>query len=115
MGGATLDRVLGVLLVVAAVPGCASRFQAEASASAAILVYETPPAPKSETAPPAPSEAAVWVEGHWRWTADDASWAWVSGHWIPPRPGHVYVQPRWERRGRGWMFIRGHWHRVDPG
>ena len=37
-------------------------------------------------------------------------YVWTAGRWDrPPRPGAVWVEPRWEPRGNGYVFIEGYW------
>jgi hypothetical protein len=103
--------------------GCVIRTQARYKAEAGyevdysppppIVVVEAPPAPKYETPPPKPSPNAIWIEGYWHWTG--SSWIWRNGYWTSPRPGYVWVKPRYKRERK--IYIRGHWRpikRVRP-
>lgn len=104
--------VLAVLWGTGLAAGCgAAASSPETSPTAALLVFDDPPARRETTPPPAPTEDAIWAEGHWAWRPEGngGRWAWVEGRWLDEKPGHVYVQPHWERHGRGWLFVRGHW------
>lgn len=58
-------------------------------------VAEAPPEPLTQSADRAtpPSPGAIWVEGHW--THGASGFSWVAGRFVAPRPGHVFVPPRW--------------------
>lgn len=78
---------------------------------------EAPPEPTAEEVPETPGTTYVWAPGYWYW--GDAGWWWVAGAWLlPPRPGFVFVSPRWARRGGTYVFVGGGWaaaryrHRV---
>ena len=77
-------------------------------------VVEVPPAPPvpiivlSEP----PFAGAIWVSGHWRHGA--GGFVWVDGRHIAPKPGHVFVPPRWAFVAGRHLFFNGFFvpHRV---
>lgn len=74
----------------------------------ALTTTQAPPAPQMEEPPPAPAQNLTWTPGYWYWEGDN--WEWVAGMWVePPRPGLVYVSPRWVPRGPSWYFSWGGW------
>jgi hypothetical protein len=69
-----------------------------------------PPAPPAEVVPPAPTAGYQWRAGFWRWNR--GRYVWVPGTWTaPPRPGQIWVTPRWTVRGRVWVQQPGRWYR----
>ncbi|HVG62581.1 MAG TPA: hypothetical protein VNA24_28715 [Hyalangium sp.] len=59
-----------------------------------------------------PVAGATWAPGYWYWSGNE--WAWVEGAWVtPPRPGLVFVSPRWVRHRGSWTFVSGGW--ATPG
>lgn len=89
----------------------------------AVVTREPGPAAVVDAAPPAPlvteidaSElpfvGAIWVPGHWTHRAD--AFVWVDGRHIAPRPGHVFVPPRWVLFEGHHLFFSGFFvpHRV---
>lgn len=72
-----------------------------------VEVTSAPPTPIVEDIPRSPGEAYVWISGAWIWSG---RWVWASGHWDrPPRPGAVWVPPRYgEVEGKP-VFIPGGW------
>lgn len=88
-------------------------------------VAEAPPEPQvveSEgNRPSAPSAGSVWVPGHW--THGVSGFSWVAGRYVAPRPGHIFVPPRWATLDdqhlhftgffvpRG-VFVRSHFNRY---
>jgi hypothetical protein len=74
----------------------------------ALATSRPPPPPREERAPPAPEPGLTWTPGYWYWTGVEH--VWVEGTWAaPPRPGLVFVAPRWVRRGPSWFFSCGGW------
>ena len=77
-----------------------------------IIVREAPPRPvivERQYAQPGPGY--VWVPGHNSWV--NGRWVWFPGTWVlPPHPGAVYVEGRWDERSRNW--IESHWEIVPP-
>ena len=75
------------------------------------VIRVAPPPPRREVVPALPPERAAveyWQPGHWRWNGHE--YAWVPGHYERrPRPGAVWVEPRYERHGDGWVFVDGRW------
>jgi hypothetical protein len=79
-----------------------------AVAMAQVVIRVAPPAVVVERPVPSPGPRYVWVGGYHRWTG--VRYVWVPGHYvIPPRPGVVWVAPRWVARGGGWVFVAGYW------
>jgi len=73
-----------------------------------VIVPQTPPDPRQEAIPPAPSAGAAWEAGHWRWTGTE--WAWEPGHYVAsPRAGSQWVAGYWAQQGNGWVWVPGHW------
>jgi hypothetical protein len=74
-----------------------------------IIVHRAPPAPLVERVPRSPGREYVWVPGYWTSHGDD--WVWVGGHYErPPRPGAVWVEPRYDRHGQTDVeFSLGFW------
>ena len=74
------------------------------------VVYapSAPPPLPPEVITVAPSPVHVWINGYWGWGG--ASYAWRPGHWaMPPRPGYMWHQPRWNHGPRGWSQHGGGW------
>jgi len=75
-----------------------------------VYIAAPPPAPRYGIVGVAPGPGFVWAEGYWDWRG--GAWAWAPGTWMrPPRPGAVWVAPRWVPNGRHYRFVRGHWRR----
>lgn len=73
-----------------------------------IASTQAPPPVREETPPPSPAGNYEWAPGYWYWSGAD--WDWIDGSWVlPPRPGLVYVTPRWVQRGPSWYFVGGGW------
>lgn len=71
-------------------------------------VAEAPPEPEVEAEryrPRAPSRTAIWVAGHWGYSAD--GFVWIAGHYIEGRQGHVFVPPRWAEYEERYLFFTG--------
>ena len=75
--------------------GCAPRLPEPAAALEGdpkpepMAVAYPPPAALPEEVPPAPEDdAAVWLDGHWRWTGD--GYRWIEGAWVTPPSGARY-------------------------
>jgi hypothetical protein len=72
-----------------------------------VVVAQAPPAPVTEVIPVQPGPEYVWVPGYWEWRG---RWVWYGGAWVlRPRPGVIWVGPRWERRPHGYVHIHGRW------
>jgi hypothetical protein len=70
-------------------------------------VYQAPPPPRQVVVQQrAPSQGAVWVNGHWQWNG--YQYIWVDGYWVQPQQGYTYVQPRWEQRGGAYVYVQGY-------
>ena len=62
-----------------------------------LIVRREPPPMIVERIPPRPGPEVIWVPGYYAARGDE--WFWVPGHYErPPRPGAVWVEPRYERR-----------------
>jgi len=72
-----------------------------------VVVAEPPPAPVVEVETVAPGPGFIWIDGFWAW---HGRWVWERGHWDrPPRPGMVWVGPRYIVRGGRHVYVRGGW------
>lgn len=72
-----------------------------------IYVTEPPPPAVTEPMTASPGAGYVWVGGNWVWRGH---WTWEPGHWErPPRPGLVWMPPRYEYSGGRYIYVRGHW------
>src|SRR5712671_1145247 len=72
-----------------------------------VVVTEAPPPPIVEETVVAPGPGFVWIGGSWVWRD---RWVWERGRWgHPPRPGAVWVAPRYAYRGGRHVWIRGNW------
>ncbi|RKH08650.1 hypothetical protein D7V97_18890, partial [Corallococcus sp. CA053C] len=77
-------------------------------ASEDVTATQAPPALRVEAQPPAPAPDYTWAPGYWYWGVN--GYEWVEGSWMePPRPGFVFVSPRWVRRGPSYVFVGGGW------
>ena len=96
-----LRRTLPALALAAsglALTGCVV---APAYPGDVVYAPSAPPPLQTEVIPVAPSPVHVWINGYWGWGG--ASYAWRPGHWaMPPRPGYMWHQPRWNHGPRGW-------------
>jgi hypothetical protein len=75
-----------------------------------VVVRQEPPAPRMEVEGTAPSEADVWVPGHWDYS--DNHWVWAPGHWEQrPRVNAVWVPGHWDKNPteKGWVWTPGYW------
>ncbi|MGC9952503.1 MAG: YXWGXW repeat-containing protein [Bryobacteraceae bacterium] len=73
-----------------------------------VYVVGPPPPPRAVVMGVAPGPGFVWTDGYWAWRG--GSWAWAPGAWLrPPRPGAVWMAPRYVPYGRRYRFVRGYW------
>jgi hypothetical protein len=73
-----------------------------------VVVRVRPPRVVVERPVPPPGPRYVWTPGLYRW--EGARYIWVPGRYvIPPRPGVVWIAPRWVERNGSWFFIEGYW------
>jgi len=74
---------------------------------------ENPGAPvDSQVAGPAPSQAYVWMSGHWN--SEAGQWRWVSAHWeLPPSRSATWVGGHWISSGGNWVWVNGAWNIAD--
>jgi len=104
--------ILGLTLAAAALlAGCVVRERPArvvvAPAPDAVVITEAPPPPQAESGSIAPSQNAVWIDGHWAW---EGRWVWMRGHWeMRPHPGAVWVPGRWVVHNGGNVWIEGRW------
>ncbi len=76
--------------------------------SSQVVVRVGPPRVIVERPVPPPGPRYIWVGGYYRWTG--VRYFWVPGQYVlPPRPGVVWIAPRWIPRGGTWIFVRGYW------
>src|SRR5688572_15801710 len=110
--------IFGALLLMSGLSGCVVRSHpveyvpsegahGPAPGYAEVYVAQPPPPPVVEYATPPPGHGYVWLQGYWDWTGYD--WYWTPGYWTHPRPGYVYVSPRYVRDGGRWRYHRSHW------
>jgi hypothetical protein len=70
-----------------------------------------PPAPRTDTKPPAPANNLVWVPGHW--APQDDEWKWVAGRWsVPATPASVWIEPKYDPATKRWS--PGYWQPDRP-
>ena len=51
----------------------------------------------------------IWIEGRWNWNG--GQWVWADGYYERERVGYVYAPGRWERRGgRRHVWVEGRWN-----
>lgn len=90
------------------------RFVVTSEPPPAAVLTEAPPPPPSGVLGPTDSNiaGAIWVQGHWRHGAD--GFVWAQGRHIAPKPGHVFVPPRWVFVQERHLFFDGFFvpHRV---
>ncbi|MBN9614890.1 MAG: YXWGXW repeat-containing protein [Acidobacteriales bacterium] len=73
-----------------------------------VVVRVGPPRVIVERPVPRPGPRYVWLPGYYRWGG--VRYVWVPGKYeIPPRPGVVWVAPRWVQRNGSWVFVEGFW------
>ncbi|MEM8607074.1 MAG: hypothetical protein AAGF92_08215 [Myxococcota bacterium] len=91
------------------------RFVVTSEPPPSVVITEPPPAPPVD-AILNPTETtiagAIWVPGYWTHGAD--GFVWVEGRHIAPKPGHVFVPPRWVLIQERYLFFNGFFvpHRV---
>ncbi|HTB62532.1 MAG TPA: hypothetical protein VK737_02995 [Opitutales bacterium] len=72
-----------------------------------VVADTAPPEPMTEVVTTSPGVDFIWIPGVWMW---EGRWVWSAGHWDrPPRPGMVWVGPRYVYRNGAHVFIRGGW------
>jgi hypothetical protein len=73
-----------------------------------VTIAVPPPAPIEEQPPPSPYPGAVWMSGYWDWRVSLGRHVWIGGRWTtPPRPGLVWMPPRWVDDGAGRYYRSG--------
>jgi hypothetical protein len=79
-----------------------------APAPGVIVVHRAPPPVVVERITVSPGPEFVWIQGYYVARGDD--WVWVRGHYErPPRPGMVWIGPRYEEHGAEYRFSMGFW------
>jgi hypothetical protein len=79
----------------------------------AITTQMTPPAPQSESippAPPGPPNYFAWEPGHWHWY--ETGFIWIPGHYTEqPYQGSSWTHGNWSYDGNlNWTWTPGYWH-----
>ena len=74
-----------------------------------IGLLPAPPAPVTESEPPAPDKTSFFVPGHWVYR--DSRYVWKSGFWCPFRPGWIWVPAHYVWTPAGYVFVEGYWDR----
>lgn len=78
------------------------------TARSQVIVRVAPPRVFVERRVPPPGPRYVWISGFYRWNG--ARYIWVPGRYaLPPRPGVVWVAPRWVAHNGTWTFVAGYW------
>ena len=77
------------------------------------LVPYPPPPARVEVIPSPPGPDALWIDGHWFWTA--GGYAWHPGRWEKPRAGAHYAPATTVRRSNGeLLYYVGSWQSGKP-
>ncbi|MFT4525563.1 MAG: hypothetical protein ACI9FU_000464 [Granulosicoccus sp.] len=77
-----------------------------------IVVKVRPAKPKVVVVKPNRSKPNhAWVDGHWKWNANQNRYVWKKGHWVKKRRGHVFVAGRWKATPKGHIWVVGGWKR----
>jgi hypothetical protein len=72
-----------------------------------VVTQGPPPSMLVEAVPVAPGPEYYWTPGYWAWRG---AWVWSPGVWVVrPRPGAIWIGPRWAHRGRNWVWVGGYW------
>jgi hypothetical protein len=84
-----------------------------AFAAPSVASPENPSAAMDQPAAgPPPSQAYVWMTGHWN--SEGGQWMWLSAHWeLPPTRSAVWVAGHWVSRGGAWVWVNGAWNIAD--
>jgi hypothetical protein len=106
MSKTILYRIVGALLLVAALgssSACLGPYD-----SAGISVAVGPPPLRVDARIAAPGPGYLWVDGYWDWGHGD--WVWVPGAWArAPHARATWVRPGYHQRHGRWYYSRGHW------
>ncbi|MGA8727908.1 MAG: hypothetical protein WB608_04095 [Terracidiphilus sp.] len=88
---------------------CAVLLQLGLIGAAQTVIRVAPPPPvRGGVVGVAPGRGYVYVPGYQRWNG--SRYVWMTGVWVrPPRPGAIWVQPRYVHRGNTWVFYKGYW------
>ena len=104
-------NLLGSLGLALLLTGCMVRGSGSAYVSGpSVAVVEV------ESEPPPPRvvhyshrPGHIWIEGRWNWRG--GQWVWNDGYYERERVGYVYSPGRWERRGgRRHVWVEGRWN-----
>jgi hypothetical protein len=107
------ERAAALVAIGVSLGGCAARIPLPAETShegdtPVVVPYPPPPAQVEMVGPP-PDDAAVWVDGSWRWTG--TAWTWTEGEWERPPSGARYAPPIVVRQSNGELvYFPGSWH-----
>jgi hypothetical protein len=75
-----------------------------------VEVVNTPPPPRVEVIPVAPSPRHFWIHGYWGWNG--TAHYWVPGRYEVIRQGYGWSEARWVAVGPRWHYYPGHWYVV---
>ncbi len=79
-----------------------------AVACAVAVADMPPPAADVQISGPAPSQAHVWMSGHWN--SEGGQWKWAAAHWeLPPSRSAIWVVGHWAPSGGNWVWVNGAW------
>jgi hypothetical protein len=80
-----------------------------ACAAAVVMARAADPGTPEAAASPAPTQASVWMVGHWN--SEAGQWKWVAGHWEnPPSPSAAWAEGHWVPSNGGWTWVNGTWN-----
>jgi hypothetical protein len=79
-----------------------------ASANAQVYVRIGPPPVVVEHPAPPPGPNYVWVRGYHRWDGNAYVWV-PGRYEVRPRARAVWVDGHWRHTANGWVWIEGHW------
>jgi hypothetical protein len=70
------------------------------------------PAADTQVIGPAPSQAYVWMSGHWN--SEGGQWKWMAAHWeLPPSRSATWIAGHWISSGGNWVWVNGAWNIAD--
>jgi hypothetical protein len=92
---------------VLALSACASLQRDSRPETRVSAVSVSPPVPRAEEIPAAPSAQTYWIPGHWKWNG--TGYVWAHGHWEQPRANMVYQPAYWASTGAWWVYHPARW------
>jgi hypothetical protein len=102
------SKIRIVLAGAASAAICALAFAVEPSS----VSLSPPPAADTQIMGPAPSQAYVWMSGHWN--SEGGQWKWMAAHWdLPPSRSATWVAGHWISSGGNWVWVNGAWNIAD--